>query len=294
MDLFESLNVAHRLDEEFSNLNEASNKWLRAIKEWIQDKVAANIVYQWYAYEDAFEDFDTVDDFIDYAKDDVYNMLDAASVEERKIVSDALGIDCADDCDDYDDDYDAHDHPEQELSGSTYQWDGKSEIPDNIATVIVADGVTEIHSDSPRWKNHTKVVIPDSVVRIGKGAFAGWHKIETIKIPDTVTTIGDNAFSSCARLKNIVIPNGVTIIGEEAFHSCQSLRSIVIPDSVTNIGERAFNFCYELKNVHIPASVTSIDGNIFWACHKALTITCSQGSYAHKYALENDIPVKLI
>lgn len=42
----------------------------------------AKTVYGWYANEYAFDDFETVDEFIDYLEDDIYEMLDAADDED--------------------------------------------------------------------------------------------------------------------------------------------------------------------------------------------------------------------
>ena len=53
---------------------------------------AAKIVYNWYETEGALEDFDYLEDFITFVKDDIYDMLDAASnAKEVKIVNKALG-----------------------------------------------------------------------------------------------------------------------------------------------------------------------------------------------------------
>ena len=42
----------------------------------------AKTVYGWYANEYAFDDFETLDEFIDYLEDDIYEMLDAADDED--------------------------------------------------------------------------------------------------------------------------------------------------------------------------------------------------------------------
>ena len=42
----------------------------------------AKTVYNWYSDEYAFDDFETLDEFIDYLQDDIYNMLDAADDED--------------------------------------------------------------------------------------------------------------------------------------------------------------------------------------------------------------------
>ena len=50
--------------------------------------------------------------------------------------------------------------------------------------------------------------IPDSVTRIGGGAFAGCTSLRQIYIPSSVTSIGVGAFIICESLQTILIPRG--------------------------------------------------------------------------------------
>ena len=65
-------------------------------------------------------------------------------------------------------------------------------------------------------------------------------------IPDSVARIGDGAFAYCSRLTSVTIPNSVTSIGAGAFYGCSSLTSVMIPDGVTSIGGSAFADCSKL------------------------------------------------
>ena len=49
-------------------------------------------------------------------------------------------------------------------------------------------------------------------------------------IPDSVTRIGNQTFMGCSNLTSITIPNSVMSIGSEAFDSCSSLTSVYITD----------------------------------------------------------------
>ena len=123
--------------------------------------------------------------------------------------------------------------------------------------------------------NKTKLVIPGKI---------GGKK---------VTSIGWNAFSGCRGLKSITLPEGVTSIEAYAFVGCSGLKSITLPKSVTSIGLGAFGDCSGLKSITIPKSVTSIDYDVFRGCD-SFAISCYKKSAVHKYAIENNIPVKLI
>ena len=85
----------------------------------------------------------------------------------------------------------------------------------------------------------------------------------------------------------------VTSIGWNAFSGCRGLKSITLPEGVTSIEAYAFVGCSGLKSITIPKSVTSIDYDVFRGCD-SLAISCYKNSAVHKYAIENNIPVKLI
>lgn len=55
----------------------------------LDDKVK-DIITRWYETEDAIDDFDSIEEFIEYIKLDIYEMLDAADEDEQQMVSDAL------------------------------------------------------------------------------------------------------------------------------------------------------------------------------------------------------------
>lgn len=113
--------------------------------------------------------------------------------------------------------------------------------------------------------------IPNSVISIGTGAFAGGcESLVSIAIPNSVTSIGAGAFSDCKSLTSITIPNSVTSIGEYAFSST-ALTSITIPNSVTSIGNGAFWLCNNLTFVNIQNTKlsSSLDYNsVFKDCKK--------------------------
>ena len=54
------------------------------------DAKIKDIITRWYETEDAIDDFDSIEEFIEYIKLDIYEMLDAADEDEQQMVSDAL------------------------------------------------------------------------------------------------------------------------------------------------------------------------------------------------------------
>ena len=157
---------------------------------------------------------------------------------------------------------------------------------ENLASINVAEGNSKYSSEDgvlfnkdktefmryPEGKADKEYTIPDSVTRIGDGAFYGCTSLASIVIPNSVTSIGVSAFYGCTSLTSINIPNSVTSIGEGAFGNCTKLTSIEIPNSVTSIGNSAFNGCTSLASVDIPNSVTSIDRYAFQGCTSLASI----------------------
>ena len=74
----------------------------------------------------------------------------------------------------------------------------------------------------------------------------------------------------------------VTEIGREAFKGA-SFNKVVLPNGIEKIDWFAFSECTYLECVEIPDSVKKIEYGVFDGVKK-LVISCSNNSYAHKYA----------
>lgn len=85
-----------------------------------------------------------------------------------------------------------------------------------------------------------EIDLPDTLEKIGTGAFYYARHISEIRIPAGVTELGPYAFFECESLTRITLPAGLTKIGEFAFFDCKALRYITLPDKLTEVGGRAF------------------------------------------------------
>ena len=159
-----------------------------------------------------------------------------------------------------------------------------------------------------------------NVVSIEKNAFYGNNKLLKVIIPDTVIKIGDDAFGNCSskltiyasessksldyakanKIKYLIkyenyaysvnsskeitikeylgtssdvsIPNEidnkiVTKIAEKAFYQNENLQNVVLPKTIKDIGRDAFGNCINLNNITMPDSINSIGSSAFAGCN---------------------------
>ena len=139
------------------------------------------------------------------------------------------------------------------------------------------------------------LIIPDSVVEIGKDAFSHSYCFKSIWIPKSLTNIPENFYKLCSTKHIAVaednpryyvengclidrqtatlvlayagsfIPNdgSVNKIGPHAFSGRSDIASIVIPDAIQEIANDAFSCCYWLKEISIPVALENMIENIF-------------------------------
>lgn len=116
-----------------------------------------------------------------------------------------------------------------------------------------------------------KLVVKEGITRIADFSNLAWAPLEEIVLPDSLVEIGKDAFA-CRSLKKITFGDGLKKIGEDAFAYCENLREIVLPDSVEEIGWGAFGECIRLKRLVIPASLKNWGATIVEYCPALRTV----------------------
>ena len=186
----------------------------------------------------------------------------------------------------------------QKINGTTNILSGEYTVKDG--TRIISDlafSCSEI----------TKITIPNSVKYIGQDAFSDCFELKSVKLSNSLETLGAYAFSGCRKLRSITIPESVKTIERYSFCECTELTDVTIENGVENIYGGAFINC-KLSEVFIPDSVKYIGAEALGykydgtggdneepaIAEPKLTIICSEGSAAYKYAKEFKVDVKIV
>ena len=121
---------------------------------------------------------------------------------------------------------------------------------------------------NPMFKNYsiTKLVLPDSITRIGDCAFINSTELKKVIIPNSVTFIGNGAFAY-APIEQLKLGTSVQVIDDYAFELAK-ITSLTLPDSVTSIGVSAFENA-ELNNLKISNNLVTVEEGAF--SHSVLT-----------------------
>ena len=140
--------------------------------------------------------------------------------------------------------------------------------------LVLPNTITKIGSYAFAYCNGLlEVVIPDSVTVIGSGAFTGCENLEKAILPKNLTDLGAAAFNGCNKLSDIgSVPTGISVIYDLTFSGCR-LTNITIPGNVKRIGYSAFNYCTNLTTVTVQEGVEIIGDSAFANCSNLSSVT---------------------
>ena len=191
-------------------------------------------------------------------------------------------------------------NPSRTLAEKVIIEDERLKVDDTIREKLRYYGIKEIESRIPRYKTADgiiysadmttliacpqmktgKVVIPEGVKRIRKGAFSG-SKISGVVLPDSLEKIEAEAFYGCENLEDVdfghgfknifagcaisklVLPPQIKKIGICAFYCCFKLTDLVLNEGLEEIGAGAFIYCKSLTQVALPESIKKIGKSAF-------------------------------
>lgn len=142
-------------------------------------------------------------------------------------------------------------------------------VPDTLNSMPVVGVANNAFSSKP----FTSVTIPDGVIYLGEGAFAGCASLANITLPDSIETMGDGCFYQCTALVSITLPDSLKSLGLSAFSGDTGLNTVVMRNNVTTMGGSIFEGCTNLTNVTLSTSLISISNNAFHNCTSLQQIT---------------------
>ncbi|MBR2341009.1 MAG: leucine-rich repeat protein [Clostridia bacterium] len=159
----------------------------------------------------------------------------------------------------------------------TQEW---KDNPSMVKEYVLPVGVESISDGAFKGTMYVeKMVIPNTVTYLGKGAFANCLELATLEFEagnDTVAlTIDEGAFEGCAKVQSVVLPKRTQVIEAKAFYNV-SIRSIEFPSGITTIGDYAFSKS-ALTSVKIPAGLATLGRNVFESCVALTTVEFEAG-----------------
>ena len=152
------------------------------------------------------------------------------------------------------------------LSGS----DITVEIPSEVNGITVTEIGKDVFKDN---KNVGRLIIPDSVTKLGYRMCSGCTALREVRLPAGLTVIPDEAFDGCSSLRTVNFPDTLKEIRSDAFCGTD-LTEFIAPDSLTDVWAYAFKDCGALSAVELK-NVRSVGDGAFESCTALRSIRLS-------------------
>ena len=141
-----------------------------------------------------------------------------------------------------------------------------------VGRIIKKDGNWESLPDqafSMSGGGLTKVILPETITKVGVQAFAYINSLEEVIMPGVRTIrsgLGLEPFQNCSSLERVEIPK-IEEIGASTFYGLSALKEVVLPTSGSGytVGDGAFIYCTNLNNINL-SMATSLGNNCFAEC----------------------------
>ena len=146
-----------------------------------------------------------------------------------------------------------------QISTNTYIVTGYTGVESVITIPETYNGLNVTGINARAFEGNTmitKVIIADSIITVGLGAFSECYNLEYVDMSDNVQLLGASAFSNCIKLKSIDLPDTLQNIGGEAFFGCAKLEELYLSSQLVNIGTNIVRGCNSLKKLTLPGRIT--------------------------------------
>ncbi len=171
------------------------------------------------------------------------------------------------------------------LDGTGILEDGPwNQYSNSVKTLILSEGFTGIGMNAAeKFRNVTRVLLPDSLESIGYIAFNGLTRLTGLFIPDHVAWLSENAFRNCSNLIIGCNPGSAAEAYAQQYDIPYVLITFTLPESVSVIKPQAFADT-AARGVYLPSTIEEIAGDAF---DSSAIIFAQAGSYAEQWALAN-------
>ena len=171
----------------------------------------------------------------------------------------------------------------------------------NFTSTSTTCSITDV-----KTKTAERIVVPDYVTYIPKGAFSGCSNLTEVTLPfvgeskktkypfgyifgsysyaDSTQIKQEHYDSGSGTLSWYYLPNSlekVIITGGDifygAFYGCERLTEIVIPDDATLIDKYAFYYCSSLTKISIGDKVKTVGNKAFYGCSSLTNVEIGEG-----------------
>lgn len=151
----------------------------------------------------------------------------------------------------------------------------------NIPKEIDGYVVTGIAEEAFKDYEMQLVILPDTIEKIGKGAFYNCHdlmRVQGLEKCTSLISISDSTFELCINLMRMKLPPNIQFIGDNAFYGCQNWRNATIPPNTQQIGTLAYAACFFVKDIYIPKSVETLGDMAFLGCSDLININVDEAN----------------
>ena len=153
-----------------------------------------------------------------------------------------------------------------ENSSFGYIFSSHEAIPQSLKELVITDAKTISDYAFFRATYIESIILPETLISIGKEAFIECTNLKSIVIPDSVASIGDYAFKFCYGLESVHLSTSLTSISAGLFYECHNLKTVNIPNSIETINASAFRSCTALKSIILPTNLKTIGDLAFNSC----------------------------
>lgn len=144
---------------------------------------------------------------------------------------------------------------------------------DNKKTIIIPEG-TKVIPDNFLLNNKDveEIIMPDSVIEIGRSAFKGCTNLKKIKLSKNLRLAGAFCFANCTNLESIELPKSLHYLCYGMFSECKRLKHIGSLDSINFIEDYALYNCNSLEDFNIPKKCSSLGIKSLYGLKKVYTL----------------------